>query len=146
MSVNSGDSTGIALWFVLSVVVAWLVIYTAVRFAVGHALDRTEPRLVVEAHAVATGVQFAVANVGTGPAFDLLVRWKENPVGEPLARTLMLDVSGRLEWTLDIGPIAGEAAIVRRLELSWAMGLSPDSIRQSTTRAVLVPSRLAPAP
>lgn len=146
MSVDSGGSAGFVFWFIFSLVVAWLVIYTAVRLAVGHALDRTQPRLLAEAYATANGVQFAVTNVGTGPAFDLSVRWHGTRIGEPLASTPMLGVNRRLEWTISVGPVPGETQIVRRLELSWAMGLYPDSIRPSATCAVLVPSRLAAAP
>jgi hypothetical protein len=42
-------------------------IHTAVAVADGHALHH---------HAALEGVEFVVANVGTGPAFDLSVRWR----------------------------------------------------------------------
>jgi len=41
---STGDGGTAALWLILSLVVSWLVIYTAVRTATGHALDRTQPR------------------------------------------------------------------------------------------------------
>jgi len=144
VSVDSGGSTG--LWFILSVVVAWLVIYTAVSAAVDHALHPTVPRLQAEATATPDGVQFAVTNVGGGPAFDLRVRWHETPTGETLADTPILGVNGQLDWTLDVGAVPGETQIVRSLDLNWALGLQPGSSRYSATRAVLVPSRLAPTP
>ncbi len=142
MSVDSGGSAG--LWFIVSVVVAWLVIYTAVRAAVGHALDRDEPRLLAEATASQNGVSFAVTNIGMRPAFDLRVRWHDTPTGEALAHTPMLGANGRLEWSLDVGAVAGETQIVRSLDLNWASGLPAESNRRSAARAVLIPSRLAP--
>ena len=60
-----------------------------------------------------------VINVGTGPAFDLSVRWSENPAGDLLARTPMLGVNGRLEWSVPVGPGSDENQTIRRLWLDW---------------------------
>ena len=62
-------------WLLVSLAISWLLIYTAVRTGVGHALDRVEPRLVAETNITLLGVEFVVSNIGLGPAFDVSVRW-----------------------------------------------------------------------
>jgi hypothetical protein len=140
------NNIAVVAYFVITLIVAWLVIYTAVRTGVGHALDRIQPRLLAEAHQTPDGVRFAVVNVGTGPAFDLSVRWSENPAGDPLARTPMLEVNGRLEWSVPVEPGSNEGATIRRLRLDWCGSLDPSASRASSTRAVLVPWTLTPTP
>src|SRR5271157_1831483 len=115
MSADAGLSAVILL--ILSVAFSWLVIYTAVRAAVGHALDRLKPRLVAEALTTPQGVDFVVTNVGTAAAFDVSARWSGRPAGEPLARTPMLGLNARLEWTLAAEPVPDEAQSVRTLRL-----------------------------
>lgn len=140
------NNASAAAYLVVALIVSWLLIYTAVSAGVGHALDRMRPRLLAEAHATPDGVRFVVVNVGTGPAFDLSVRWSENRAGDPLARTPMLGVNGRLEWSVPVGPGSDENQTIRRLWLDWCDSLDPSAGRASSTRAVLVPSTLAPTP
>lgn len=139
------DNGASAALFLVSLLVSWLVIYTAVRAAVGHALDRAKPRLMAEAHTTAEGVQFVVSNTGTGSAFDVAVRWPNRPTGEVLARTQLLGPNGRLEWTLAIAPIPNETQSVRTLAVDWANGVDPSAGRQIGLLAVLVPSQLGAA-
>jgi Kef-type K+ transport system membrane component KefB len=145
MSVDSYNGDGgfyAVLFLVVSLVVTWLFIYTAVRAAVGHALDRAKSRLIAEAHTTPGGVEFVVANVGTAPAFDLSVRWVDGPSGIVLAHTLLLGINDRLEWTL-VGPVLpGEALSVRRIKLEWGSATDPSYGRQFAICAVLVPSRI----
>ena len=136
------DSGGVLILLLIELVGFWLIIYTAVRAAVGHALDRVKPRLVAEARTTPEGVHFVVTNTGTAPAFDGFVRWSARPTGEALAYTPMLGLNGRLEWAVPAEAVADETQSVRKLELDWTGGLDPSAGRQSTTRAVLVPSRL----
>jgi hypothetical protein len=139
------DSSGQAfLWVLISLVVSWLIIYTAVRAAVGHALDRVKPRFVAEAHTIPEGVQFIVSNEGSGPAFDLSVRWYGRPASEALARVPMFAPNGRLQWTLAAEPVSDDTESVARLTVAWSTGLDPSSGRDSVVLAVLVPSRLVP--
>lgn len=130
------------VWLILSLLVSWLLIYTAVRAGVGHALDRVQPRLIAEAHTTLNGVEFVVCNVGTGPAFDVSVWWSDRPTGEALARTPMLGQNGKLEWTLAAEPIPDETQSVRRLKLDWGIGSNQPDERRHSTLAVLVPARL----
>jgi hypothetical protein len=138
---SNGDAalTGV-LFLIISLVVTWLIIYSAVRAAVGHALDRTKPRFVVEATTNSEGVKFAVTNVGSAPAVDLTARWLEKPVDEPLARVPLLGVNARFEWTVAAVALPGETQTVRSLKLQWTR--DPDLGSASVTCVVLVPSRL----
>jgi hypothetical protein len=140
----SADNSGAAvLWLILSLVVLWLVVYTAVRVAVGHALDRRRQRLVAEVRTTPDGVEFAIANLGTAPAIDLFVRWF-NDSDSVLAHTPLLAENGRLEWTIASEPIPNEIQVVRSLLFDWADGIEqPTAGRNSSGYAVLVPSRLA---
>jgi hypothetical protein len=132
---------GSLLMLVVMLVGFWLIIYTAVRAAVGHALDRVNPCLVAEARTTQEGVDFVVTNTGTAPALDLFVRWSARPTGEALTYTPTLGLGGRLEWTIAAESVEDESQSVRKLELDWAAANGSGS-RHSTTRAVLVPSRL----
>jgi hypothetical protein len=141
---SSDNSVAAVAYLLLALILSWLIIYTAVGAGVGHAMDRIKPRLLAEAQVTPEGVQFTMVNVGTGPAFDLFVRWSEDPTGEPLARTPMLGVNGRLEWTVPVRAEPDESQAVRRLRLDWSDGLEQEARWESGTRAVLVPSRLRP--
>ena len=141
MYTTGNDSTWL-VWLLISLLVSWLIIYTAVRTGVGHALDRVEPRLVAETHITATGVEFVVSNLGLGPAFDVSARWLDRPTGEALARTPLLGRNGTLEWTVVAAPVPDERQSVLKLKVDWGTTLDPSPGRHSTTLAVLVPSRL----
>ena len=140
-----GGGAGIDTWIsflvylFISLAITWLIIYTAVRAAVGHALDRTKPRLVAEATATPDGVRFVVSNVGSAPAVDVAVRWTEQPYGEPIARTAFVGVNARFEWTLPVAQVPSGAGSIRGLRIQWSGG--PDRGRESATCVVLVPSR-----
>jgi hypothetical protein len=139
------DPASAIVVFLLSVAAFWLLVFTAVSSGVGHALDRTRPRLTAEAHVSSEGVHFVVTNVGTGSAFDVTVRWPDSATGEPLARTQLLSPNGRLEWTLPVARISGEMQSIRTLNVGWANGIEPSAGRQFKLLAVLVPSPLGPA-
>jgi hypothetical protein len=130
------------IWLAISVLVAWLIVYTAVRAGVGHALDHAEPKLVADAHVTADGVTFVVANLGLGPAFDVSVRWLDRAAGNALVRTPMLGRNGTLGWTVPSGPVPGETESVLSLKVDWGNNPDPSVGRHSTTLAVRVPSRL----
>jgi hypothetical protein len=138
---NSGQAV---LWVLISLIVSWLIVYTAVRTAVGHALDRPKARLVAGAQVTPAGVQFVVTNVGTGAAFDLSVRWSGRPASEVLARIPLLGSNAMLHWMLAAEPEADNLQSVGLLTAAWSTGLEPASGRESATLAVLVPSRLVP--
>jgi hypothetical protein len=141
-----GDNSSSAfLLLLISVVVSWLVIYTAVATGVGHALDRVKPRFVAEAHTTEQGVHLLVSNVGNGPAFDVMARWSNAPVGEVLARARLLGPNGRIEWTLAATPIPDELQSIRTLRVDWANGIDPSTGRDFKDLAVLVPSQLGAA-
>jgi hypothetical protein len=140
------DNSGAALiWLLISLVVFWLIIYSAVRAAVGHALDRREPRLIAQAHQTAEGVHFIVSNGGTGPAFHLSVRWSGRPADEVLAGTPLLGRTGTLQWTLAAEPTPDDVLVIGLLKAEWNPDLDSVQARRSGTLAVLVPSRLVPA-
>ncbi len=139
------NGTSAFLFLLVSVVVSWLVIYTAVAAGVGHALDRSRPRFVAEAHTTEQGVHFLISNLGTGSAFDVTARWSNAPVGEVLARARLLGPNGRLEWTLAAAPIPDELQSIRTLTVDWANGIDPSAGRQFKDLAVLVPSQLGAA-
>jgi hypothetical protein len=130
------------VWLIVLVAGLWLIVYTAVRAAVGHALDRVKPRLLAEARTTDEGVDFTITNASTAPAFDVSVRWRGGREEDALAHAPMLGLNGRLEWTLPAEPVPGEVQKIRVLELDWVSGLDPAAPRESTRRAVLVPSRL----
>jgi hypothetical protein len=92
MAVQYGDANGLAFVFflILSLAVSWLLIYTAVAAAMGHALHTPRARMTVDAHGTGDGVAFVVTNVGTGPAFNLSVRWQGAPIEAALAQTPLL--------------------------------------------------------
>ncbi len=155
----SGDAGITAVLFLLiSLAVTWLIIYSAVRAATGHALDRMKPRFVAGATTTDEGVRFVVSNVGSAPAVDLVVRWLDRPAGEPLARTPLLGVNATLEWTLAPAPAPApapaaaptpapaptpaqdETMAIRRLRLDWTRDSDPG--REFIYCTVLVPSRL----
>jgi hypothetical protein len=138
----SNDSSAI-FWFLISLVLMWLIIYTAVRAAVGHFLGR-RPLLEAEATTKPDGVRLTITNAGTGPAFDVAVGWQDEPSKEPLARTPMLRIGGSLEVDLAVRAVEGETQIVRFLKLAWREDPDPSPNLFSGRRAVLVPSRLAP--
>ena len=139
------NSTSALLFLLISVVVSWLVIYTAVAAGVGHALDRLKPRFAAEAHTTQQGVHFLVSNVGNGPAFDVTARWSTAPVGEVLARARLLGPNGRIEWTLAATPTPDELQSIRTLTVDWANGIDPSAGRKFKQLAVLVPSQLGAA-
>jgi hypothetical protein len=146
MEVNyGGGGAGLDTWITfllylfISLAITWLIIYTAVRAAVGHALDRMKPRFVAEATATPDGVRFVVSNVGSAPAVDVAVRWTEQPSGEPIVRTAFVGVSARFEWELAVAQVPGTAGSVRGLRLQWSGG--PDRSRETATCVVLVPAR-----
>jgi hypothetical protein len=143
MNFDGGNASGDALiFFIVSLVIAWLIIYTAVRAAVGHALDRENPRLVAEATTTPDGVHFAVLNAGTAPAIDLTVRWFGAPADATLARTPLLGIDARLEWSVPAPMVVDETTSVRKLTLEWARDTDPSLGRHSMSCPVLVPSRL----
>ena len=139
------NSSSAFLLLLISVVVSWLIIYTAVRAAVGHVLDRSRPRFVAETNMTEQGVYFLVSNVGTGSAFDVTARWSNAPSGEVLARARLLGPNGRLAWTLAAAPTPDELQSIRTLTVDWANGIDPAAGRQFKLLAVLVPSQLGAA-
>jgi hypothetical protein len=146
MNVDYGGGTDAGLYFLLflfiSIAITWLIIYTAVRAAVGHAMDRPAPRLVAEAVTTADEVRFAISNLGTAPVVNLAVRWHRAPAEEYLARTPFLGVNARFEWTMPVPAAQAEELVVRWLEMSWVRHPDPSLGRRSETCPVLVPSRL----
>jgi hypothetical protein len=139
------NGTSALVLFLLTVVVSWVVIYTAVVAGVGHALDRSKPRFVAEAQTTEQGVHFLVLNVGTGSAFDVTARWSNAPLGEVLARARLLGPNDRLEWTLAAAPTPDELQSIRTLTVDWANAIDPSAGRQFKHLAVLVPSQLGAA-
>jgi hypothetical protein len=131
------------LFLFISLAITWLIIYTAVRAAVGHALDRMKPRLTAEATPAPDGVEFVVSNVGSAPAVDVTVRWLDRPFDEPLARAPFLGAGAKLEWTIAAPAVPGSTPEIRTLKLSWAR--DPDSGRESVDRVVRIPLRLSTA-
>ena len=125
------------LFLFISLAITWLIIYTAARAAVGHALDRMRSRLAAEASTTPGGVEFVVSNVGSAPAVDLAVRWLDRPFDEPMARTPLLGVGAKLEWTIAAADVPGDTDEIRRLKLDWAH--DPGSGRESAVRVVRVP-------
>jgi hypothetical protein len=139
---GSGDAGLAALLLLLiSLAVTWLIIYSAVRGAVGHALDRKVPRLVADAQTTQGDVHFTVSNIGSGAAFDVTVGWVGRATGEPLARTPLLGPNCRLEWTLSAGSLPTETLSVGRLKVDWAPD-NPSVGRRSDDLAVLIPAGL----
>jgi hypothetical protein len=141
----SGDMWGTFLVsVVVSILVTWLIIYTAVAAGVGHAIRSTAARLTADANVTAVGVEFIVTNVGTGPAFDLSVRWLGAPADAVLARSPLLQERSTLRWVMAAAPAgSGEAPIVRQLQLTWRPRVNPDDMRKAAFLAVLVPPALA---
>jgi hypothetical protein len=139
---GSGDSGTVLVYLVISLVISWLIVYTAVRAAAGHVMDRAIPRLVAEVKTTADGVQFAISNLGTAPAVDMTVRWFPAPADQVIARTPLLVVNGRFEWTVPVAAAPDETMAVRKLHLEWARDTDPSLGRRSSTCPVLVPSRL----
>ena len=141
VSYSNGDA-GLyaALFLIVSLAITWLIIYTAVRAATGHALDRMKPRFVSEAITTPQSVEFVITNIGSAPAVDLIVRWADTPSGEPLAQTPLLAVNARLEWALAAPQVEGETSAVTSLRLDWSRG--PELGRAAIACVVLVPSRL----
>jgi hypothetical protein len=143
MMINgSGDSGTVLLYLILSLAISWLIVYTAVRAAVGHVMDRAVPRLVAEAITTADGVHFAISNLGTAPAVDMTVRWFLAPADQVMARAALLGVNGRFQWTVPVAAAPDERMAVRKLHLDWAHDTDPSLGRRSSTCPVLVPSRL----
>jgi hypothetical protein len=140
---NGVDGLAFALFIVLSFVVSWLLIYTAVAAAVGHALHHPAARMTADAHITPEGVEFVVANVGTGPAFDLSVRWQGAAIEPELAHTPLLQERATLVWVLAAPAEPDETLVVRQLELKWGSALNPAFDRRSALLAVLGPSRAA---
>lgn len=143
MYTTSGDALGAAVLLVVGLLIEWLLIYSAVRVAVGHANDRREPRLEAQSTTAPGEVTLAVVNAGSGVAFDVTMAWADDPSGYPLARTPLLAIGGRLECILAAAAAAGETQLVRSLKVEWREGL--DLPHRTGRRAVLVPSRLSPA-
>jgi hypothetical protein len=139
---GSGDSGTVVLYLILSLAISWLIVYTAVRAAAGHVMDRTLPRLVAEATTTADGVHFAISNLGTAPAVDMTVRWFLAPADQVIARTPLLGVNGRFEWTMPVAAVPDESMAVRKLHLEWARDTDPSQGRRFSACPVLVPSRL----
>ncbi len=142
---TDNNSASAFLFLLVSVVVSWLIIYTAVAAGVGRALDRSKPQFVADAQPTEQGVHFLVSNVGSGSAFDVTARWSNAPVGEVLARARLLGPNGRLEWTLAAAPIPDELQSIRTLTVDWANGIDQSAGRQFKLLAVLVPSQLGAA-
>jgi hypothetical protein len=144
MEVNYGGGSGGEAWIYfllflfISLAITWLIIYTAVRAAVGHALDRMKPRLTAEATTSPNGVEFVVSNLGSVPAVDLTVCWSDRPLDEPLARAPFLGAGAKLEWSIAAPEVPGATQEIRRLKLSWAR--DPDSGRESVDRVVRIPA------
>lgn len=144
MYVTSGDSTAGAVLLIFGLVLEWLLIYTAVRVAVGHAHDRRRPVLEAETTTAADGMRLDLLNKGTGAAFDVAMGWADDPSTFPLARTPMLPIDGRLEFRLAVAQVSDETQYVRFLKIEWRDGPDPTANHRSARRAVLVPSRLSP--
>ena len=144
MDVQYGGANGLAFAFfiILSFAVSWLLIYTAVAAALGHALHSPRARMTADARVTSDGVAFVVTNVGTGPAFNLSVRWQGAPIEAALAQTPLLQERATLQWILT-GPAEPDDALqVRQVELQWNSVINPSYDRMSTVLPVLVPSRL----
>ena len=132
-------------WLLVSLAISWLLIYTAVRTGVGHALDRVEPRLVAETNITLLGVEFVVSNIGLGPAFDVSVRWLDAAADKALVRPPMLARNGTLSWTVVAEAVPDERQSVLRLKVDWGSSFDPSVGRHSAILSVLVPSRLSGA-
>jgi hypothetical protein len=139
---TSSDQAAAAVLLILGLVVEWLLIYSAVRAAVGHANDRRQPKLEAHSTTAPEDVILAVVNSGTGAAFDVAMGWADDPTGHPLAQTPLLEIGGRLESKLAAVAVAGETPRVRFLKVEWRESL--DLPHRTARRAVLVPSRLSP--
>jgi hypothetical protein len=143
--VTSGDSTAGVVLLILGLLLEWLLIYTAVRVAVGNVRDQRRPALEAGATASADGVRLDLVNKGTGAAFDVAMGWADDPSTFPLARTPMLPIDGRLEFRLAVAQVPDETQYVRFLKIEWRDGPDPSANHSSARRAVLVPSRLSPS-
>jgi hypothetical protein len=142
---QGGPADGLVLVFFafLSLLVTWLIIYTAVVAGVGHVLSPAA-RLKADANVTPEGVEFVVTNVGTGPAFDFSVRWLGTPAEAVLAQAPLLQEGAVLRWVVQATPAGpGEASTVRQLQLTWRPGMNPDHMRKYAFLAVLVPPSLA---
>jgi hypothetical protein len=141
---DATDGFAAVILWILGIVASWLFIYTAVRAAVGHCLDRRRPLLQAVATARPEAVRLAITNTGSGPAFDVSVRWQDE-LSTLLAGTPLLAPGSDLDVDLAVRAVEGETQIVRFLKVEGRHDLDSDpSSRFSERRAVLVPSRLAP--
>ena len=141
MYTSSDQAAGAAVLLVLGLVAEWLLIYSAVRLAVGHANDRRQPRLEAQSTTTPGEVTLAVVNAGSEAAFDVAMGWADDPLGYPLAQTPLLAIGGRLECSLVAATVAGGTQHVRFLKVEWRNGL--DLPPRTARRAVLVPSLLS---
>jgi hypothetical protein len=105
------------IWLLLYLVIAWLVIYTAVRAAVGHASDRRRPLLIARTSDTPDGLRATIQNRGTASALDLKVTWAEAGTDGVLASALLLAVDDRLDFIAD--PSTGLPLVVRKLAVQW---------------------------
>jgi hypothetical protein len=72
----------------------------------------------------------------------MTVRWFLAPADQVMARTALLGVNGRFQWTVPVAAAPDETIAVRKLHLDWAHDTDPSLGRRSSTCPVLVPSRL----
>ncbi len=140
MYTTTGDPAAAAVLLVVAVVVEWLLIYTAVRAAISHSLDRRRPIIETETTAAPGGVRLALVNKGTAPAFDVVTSWEDNSSTGPLAQTPMLPIDGRLECNPAVSGASDGTQAVRFLKVEWRPSPDPIADRRQERRAVLVPS------
>jgi hypothetical protein len=133
MAYSTSDGGVAMLFLIIGLVLEWLIIYTAVRAAVGFSLDHRRPLVEVAATAGPDGVRLSIMNSGSGLAFDLVVGWEGDPSSQPLASTLMLANGSGLEVDLPVRAVKGETQVVRFLKAEWKG--KPGSRRQLPYRA-----------
>ena len=143
---SQNDALVAVIYWIVGLLILWLIIYSAVRAAAGHALDRRRPMHMARAEVEPDRVRIVVTNSGSAAAFDVVMGWSDDAATYPLARTPLLAADGHLEAVLPWVPVPGETPVVRILKVEWRTVLDPASARPQLRLPVLVPARLSVAP
>jgi hypothetical protein len=139
-SYSDGGSGAFLALVVLIVTLAvfWLLVYSAVRVAVGDSIGKRRPRFVGVAATTTEGTRLTLTNAGDAPAFHVSFRWQDDTSLHVLGETLMLSAGDKAEFDLPVPETSDGYPRIRTMAVEWRDSPSRDDMRRKGECHVLM--------
>jgi hypothetical protein len=124
MHIEIDDWWGALAFIVVTGLFLFFLMYWAARLAA--LTSPSLPKFSCHTETDGGSTRFSLTNIGSGPAFDVAIRWARDEYGDPFARTPMLGPQGICTWELSpVTPgslsLGGPAShqVVEWLSVEW---------------------------